>query len=400
MTTPPDEPQGEPGEQSGEPALPGATPTPDATADSTADPSSFDWQHPDFVGQRTPSRHRPHSERHGAHPRSGSSRSHGRSHGRSHSRARRLRRRWRRWRRKWRRPRNVLLTILLVLIVVVGGYGFYLNGQLSRIGRSPMLANYAGQMSSGTNVLLVGSEAPGQSLVADARTIVIQLVHLSEDGSHAAVVQFPRDLYLSTPTADPQTRDLQTLENTYQAGGNPLLVRTLQDDLGLRIDHVAQVSFDGYVAVTDRIGGVIVPTAQGQRHFAGKQMLAYADATTGLVNGDVDTGNRHQQWLKQMLAGSLTPGMLINPVHLIGLLRDTTGNLVVDDTFTNRDMRHLMWDARHLRPSAIRYLTAPFRKFAHRPRAGRVLLPQRKELRQLGQALRTDDEAGVATFDN
>jgi anionic cell wall polymer biosynthesis LytR-Cps2A-Psr (LCP) family protein len=296
--------------------------------------------------------------------------------------------------RRW--YRNPFLLVALVLVLLVLGYVAYLNAQLAGIRRAPLLADYAGAQGAGTNVLLIGSDNAAGSLVLDPDTVVVQLVHLSADGRRAAVVHLPRDMWLPQPGTN--GAGSWTLLDAYRIGGGPKIVETVQLDLGLTVDHVVQVSFSAYRRVTDRIGGVDLPTTAGARHFTGAQALAYADAAD-LPQGTVDTGHRHQQWLKAMLGEALRPGSVLNPLRLVGLLRDTTSRTVVDDTFTTGAMRSLAWHVRHLRADGIRYLTAPYRGFAVRS-GQRVLLPDPQQLAQLGVALRTDNQAAIASFTN
>jgi anionic cell wall polymer biosynthesis LytR-Cps2A-Psr (LCP) family protein len=297
-------------------------------------------------------------------------------------------------RRRWYRSPFVLVPLALLLVLL--GYLVYLNAQLAGIRRAPLLADYAGPQGTGTNVLLIGSDSVDGSITPDPDTLVVQLVHLSADGRQAAVVHVPRDMWLPQPGTN--GAGSWTLLDSFRVGGDREVVDTLQLDLGLTVDHVVQVSFSAYRRVTDRIGGVDLPTADGLRHFTGSQALAYADAP-GLPQGTIDTGHRHQEWLKAMLEVALTPSSVISPIRLVGLLHDVTPRLVVDDAFTTGAMRGLAWHARHLRSDSIRYLTAPYSGFASRS-GRRVLLPDAQPFAQLGLALRTDNQSAIAGFDN
>lgn len=299
-----------------------------------------------------------------------------------------------------------MLAPLVVLLLVIVGFVLYVNAQVSGIQRAQFLPAYDGPAGAGINIVLVGSESPAHSLALDEPTMVVQVVHLSADNQQAAMVYLPRDLLITAPRQGPITarqdgpKGRTTLAAVYHAGGNPLLVQAIQDNLGLRIDHVVQVGFDGYSRVTDRLGGVDLKVGGVMQHFTGQQALAYADATTGLANGDVDTGQRHQAWLRAMLEGALTPSILLNPFQIVGLLHDMTQNLVLDDSLSNGTIRHLVWSSRHLGPDTIRYLTVPHTQFVQRPPLGKVLLPDGPALKQLGAALRTDNQSAIASFDN
>ena len=179
------------------------------------------------------------------------------------------------------------------------------------------------------------------------------------------------------------------------------------------VDHAAQVGFAGYVRVTDRLGGIDMPSDQGIRHFTGAQAEHYSTST---ADTSIAAGRANQEWLKAMLTSAMTPGVLLNPFTMIGLLKDTKPNLVLDDEFTNGGLRSLLWRSRHLRPSSIRFLTAPSTGYAARTLLEhttkpdgtkktvrtriRVLLPDLAGLKQLGAAVRSDNDSGIAVFDN
>lgn len=307
----------------------------------------------------------------------------------------RRRRRRRRRRAHWYRPRNTVAIPLVLILAVLIGFALYLNAQLAGIRRAPLLPAFDGAGAVGTNVLLITSAATGDSLALDQHTMVVQLVHLSADRSRATVVDVPRDLLVrGGGTARASLRGPGTVEQVYARGGDPALVTWVRSVLGVRVDHVVQVSSEAYRRVTDRLGGVTLATAGGPRPLDGAGALRYADAA-GITT--VEAGHRYQQWLKAMLTATVRPGVLLDPFVVVGLLHDTTPRLIADDTFTTGAMRGLLWACRHLDPGSIRYLTTPYRHYAT-VHGHRVLLPDRMALAQLATALRHDDASALGTF--
>lgn len=370
MTTPPERPP-----------LPGGRPEPvePPRFDSPSINQELDWERPEYKGVRR-RRSRPVKKKH------------------------------------WYRPRNTLGIPALVIVLIVLASLLYVNAQMSGIRRAPLLPDLAGRAGLGTNVLIVASDSGEHSLASDPQTMVLQLVHLSASGANASVINLPTDLYLPDPTQPPDTGGSQRLVDAYRTAGVPRLVETVQDSLGIDVDHVAQVGFAGYVRVTDRLGGVDMPSDQGVRHFTGDQAERY---TTTSAGSSIAAGRANQEWLKAMLTSALTPSVLLNPFTMVGLLKDTKPNLVLDDEFTNGALRSLLWRSRHLRPSSIRFLTAPSVRYAVRTLVRRttgsggadgtkktertkvkVLLPDLAGLKQLGVAVRADNDSGIAVFDN
>lgn len=310
----------------------------------------------------------------------------------SRSRRRRRRRKKSRKVHHWYRPRNTVVLPLLVLVLVVAGFLFYVNHELGSIRRAPLNAAYAGKGSLGTNVLLIASNAPTTAVRADVATMVVQLVHIGTDGTHAALVDVPRDLVLPA-TADEARATVGVRYLRSDASG---LSTALQDVFGITIEHVVQVTYAGYVKASDRLGGVDVSTGPGVEHFSGSQARAYVDEP-GITS--IEAGQRNQHWLRGIIEGMFTPGVLFNPFKVIGLLHDFTPSLVIDDAFTTGAMRSLGWHSRGLSPAQTLYLTVPHKDYV-KVSDGVVLQPDLAGMRQLGAAIRADNESGIAVFDN
>lgn len=309
-----------------------------------------------------------------------------------HNRRRRRRRKKRGKVHHWYRPRNTIAIPLLVLVVLIAGFGLYVNHELSAIRRAPLDAAYAGKPSAGANVLLIASNARTSAVQADVATMVVQLVHIGADGTHTALVDLPRDLILPATADQPRA----TIGVRYLRSGASGLSSALQDLLGITITHVAQANYTGYVKATDRIGGVDVNTGAGIQHLSGAQALSYVDEP-GITG--VEAGRRNQRWLRGMVEGVFTPGVLLNPFKIIGLLHDLKPNLMLDDAFTTGAIRSLGWHSRRLSPSQTLYLTAPYKDYV-KVSGGSVLRPDLAGIRQLGAAIRTDNNSGIAVFDN
>ena len=154
--------------------------------------------------------------------------------------------------------------LVLLLVGTVAGT-IYFDGKLTRI---DALAPYAGRVADtpGTNWLLVGTDAregltPAQQKalatggdLGGARTDTIMLVHVPKSGD-ATLVSIPRDLYVQIPGQGGHKINaayfLGSTSGAGDAGGAQLLVQTLEQAAGLRIDHYAEIGFDGFAEAVD-----------------------------------------------------------------------------------------------------------------------------------------------------
>src|SRR5690606_15426551 len=150
---------------------------------------------------------------------------------------------------------------MLFGVVAVGGW-FYLDGlsrNLSRIdafGTVP-LPRPEKPVPGTRNLLILGSDSRDPDGAA-GRADTIILMHLPADRRQAYLISLPRDLWVSIPpTPDGRGGGHEAKLNAATAfGGVPLMVHTVEQYTGVRIDHVVLLDFAGFVEVTDAVGGV------------------------------------------------------------------------------------------------------------------------------------------------
>ncbi len=122
------------------------------------------------------------------------------------------------------------------------------------------------------------------------------LMLLRAGGGAFRKLSIPRDVFAEVPGHFPQK-----INGAYAFGGAALQIKTVEDFLGLEIDHVAIVDFTGFEALIDAVGGVEVDVpvklcadisggagggqggqsirlAKGTNTLSGEKALAYARA--------------------------------------------------------------------------------------------------------------------------
>jgi polyisoprenyl-teichoic acid--peptidoglycan teichoic acid transferase len=108
--------------------------------------------------------------------------------------------------------------------------------------------------------LLLGSDKrPGQKYF---RTDTIIIAAVRPSAGQVTLISVPRDLYVYIPTIG-MDRVNTAYEygqmHQYPGGGTALLKDTILYNLGIRIDHLAIVDFDGFRRIVDTLGGLDVP---------------------------------------------------------------------------------------------------------------------------------------------
>lgn len=219
--------------------------------------------------------------------------------------------------------------------------------------------------------LLLGSDSrvsagdASQWQAGAQRTDAIMLVHLPADRSGLYVMSIPRDTWVDIPG-----RGEAKINAAFSYGGPPLLVQTVEQLTGLRVDHVGVVDFEGFVAMTDALGGVQVTVPEdtqdsraafpaGTYTMDGARALDYVRQRYGLDEGDFDRVRRQQNWVRAVLQDALSRDTLTDPRQLDAFLLATTSAVALDSSFGADQLRDLAVQMRGLRSEDVAFLTVP-----------------------------------------
>ena len=310
-------------------------------------------------------------------------------------------------RRRLRRTIAVVLALVVLLVVgSVAAYLVFLNHTVSKNVKHDNLLPTPGVSGAeaaptkkpgatdAQNILFIGSDA--RAGLAGARSDVIVLMHIAADRKTVNLVHFPRDLYVTVPG-----HGKDKINAAFAYGGAPLLVQTLQGLVGVPIDHVALVGFEGFKNMTDAVGGVNVYVEEpsknqgytftkGYQQMGGAEALAFVRERKQLSEGDISRGRRQQAFIKALMLKSLSKDVLTNPVKLAQFVDAGTANLTVDQSFSVGDMRSEAVSLRNLRGKDIAFVTAPFSGFGTSPGGASIDVVDESGMRTLGEALQND----------
>ncbi len=285
-------------------------------------------------------------------------------------------------RRGLRRLLIALGVLVTVLAVLVGGGLWYLTdryaGNIDRVAdvfgdldedARPAPATPAAEAAADpVTFLLVGSDSRGtadEGIAAGGRSDAIMIARFSGDRQHAQLVSIPRDSWVDVPGYG-----TNKVNAAYAFGGPTLLIRTVEQLTGVRIDHYVTIDFEGIIQVTDDLGGVDVVVAEttsngpytfpaGINHLDGDQARWYLGQRYGLEGGDFDRVRRQQQFVEAVFTQLFSSGTLTDPGRLDAALLAVTSAVAVDDTLGNADLLSLAYSLRDLRPENVDSFTAP-----------------------------------------
>ena len=120
------------------------------------------------------------------------------------------------------------------------------------------------------------------------------VVHLNKAHDQAYITSFPRDMYVDIPG-----HGKNKINAAFAFGGTQLMVQTLESLLGTRMDHVVMVDFEGFIKLTESLGGVTVKNKtafsshgfdypKGEITIKGEEALWFVRERKSLPNGDLD----------------------------------------------------------------------------------------------------------------
>jgi LCP family protein required for cell wall assembly len=229
------------------------------------------------------------------------------------------------------RPRlRWLLYALVLWLVFLVAVPLLSWQQVTTVDATPTGSRPAAQ--KGTTYLLVGSDSRqgltrqqkrrlGTGSAAGQRTDTIMLLHTGAGPN--LLMSIPRDSIVAIPG-----HGTTKINAAYALGGPRLLVRTIEQDTGIRVDHYVQVGFAGFVGVVDAVGGVrICPTramkdrranldiAKGCQTVDGRVALGYARSRHGSRLGDIARARHQREVVSAVGAKAVSPWTVLNPVR-------------------------------------------------------------------------------------
>ena len=245
---------------------------------------------------------------------------------------------------------RVLLILLLLLILWLVGVPAYAWTQIARVDAAPAGQRPADQ--PGKTFLLVGSDSRaglskaeqkqlGTGSTDGQRTDTIMIVYLPPGGK-PALISVPRDSYVDIPK-----NGKNKINAAYAFGGPELLVQTVEQNTGLRMDGYMEIGFGGFVNIIDALGGIrmCLPNAikdhdshidlrKGCQTLSGTEALGYVRMRKADPLGDLGRVQRQREMLAAVADKAASPATVLNPVRYwkfnlataeaIKLGRDTT----------------------------------------------------------------------------
>ncbi|AZM53626.1 transcriptional regulator [Streptomyces sp. WAC 01529] len=321
----------------------------------------------------------------------------------------------------WRRRIKIgSITLVSVLLVTSVATYFWADGKLKReVDLSKVIERPEG--GAGTNYLIVGSDSrEGMSdeekkklhtgSAEGKRTDSMMILHVADDGGNT-MISLPRDSNVTIPSFKgaesgklyPNQGRQVKLNAAYAEDGPELLVRTVEYNTGLRIDHYAEIGFGGFAKIVDAVGGVEMDIPKGfkdkksgadfeagKQTLDGEQALAFVRTRYALPGSDLDRTKNQQKFLAALANQAATPGTVMNPFKLYPTMGAGLDTLIVDKDMGLMDVASMFW--------AMKGVTGGDGKSMNMPLAGTSggnLLWDKAKVKQLVNQLNNDEKVTV-----
>ncbi len=199
--------------------------------------------------------------------------------------------------------------------------------------------NYGVIKGPGKNILLLGSDTrtgADAALVSGSRADTIMLMHIPADGKGVYIISIMRDTWVNIPGYG--TAKVNAALNY---GGVSLQVATVENLLGIKIDHVAEIEFEGFKALVNSVGGVDVQVPfnfdinawsfkQGMQHMDGGAALAFVRARYQFADGDYQRVRNQRAFLRGLYNTMKAKGALSNVGSFQSAVESIAGYMRVD----------------------------------------------------------------------
>jgi LCP family protein required for cell wall assembly len=272
----------------------------------------------------------------------------------------------------WSRRKKILAWVagslaVALLLAATGAYLVYrhLNANLHQVNVSGLLGSRPVELHPrAENILVIGSDTrfgQGHGYGSSAQlntdhSDTLLIVHIAASRRWADVMSIPRDSWVNIPACRMGNGQLPaattfkineafTIGNLYgnkTALGTACVIKTVESNTGIRIDHFVVVNFSGLKDMVNAVGGVPecntkpindpksgLHLTAGHHILNGRQALGYVRARYTLGNGsDLERITRQQAFMSALVSRVKTKEL--NPLALYRFLDAATRSLTID----------------------------------------------------------------------
>jgi LCP family protein required for cell wall assembly len=294
----------------------------------------------------------------------------------------------------------VLLAVLLVVVLIAALATSYFWVD-SKLNRSVTLPAFSGT-SAGQNWLIAGSDGRDGLTNQEIRSLHVgfdfgtansdSLMLLHMGTGRPVLISIPRDSYVPIPGNGDNK-----INAALGFGGPTLLIQTVENVTGLRINHYVGIGFLGLVNIVDQVGGVRIclPTAMhdidsganfnaGCQMMDGGQALAFVRDRHSFADEDLQRMQDQRAFLKALLEKADSPGVYLDPFKALPVASTAANSIAVDQGTSLYDLAQLAMALRDPETGTVPIANANY----FTPNAGDAVQWNQSQALQLFNALK------------
>jgi LCP family protein required for cell wall assembly len=299
-------------------------------------------------------------------------------------------RRARRPNRRRRRVLTALASVVALIVVIACGAYFYANYRFDQIPKIHVASDLPQLAGKPFNILEIGSDsragltgkvavATGASDTPGQRSDVVKIMHIDPEAGTISVLSIPRDTMV-TLLANQSLYGQFNRINVNFANGPSLLVKTIEANFGIPIQHVIVVSFAGLINSIDAIGGIYLDFRYPAKdEYSGLNIKTTGCQLVTRFQALAVARSRHYEWYQNGVwnyDGTSDFGRILrqdafmraminrvrglyNPLSINNFLSKIPQGITLDDQFTLRELVALAVKFHGINPNAMLTYTLP-----------------------------------------
>ncbi len=307
-----------------------------------------------------------------------------------------------------------MLVLLLAWVLFMVGTPLFALTRGTIVDATPTGERPADQ--PGRTILLVGSDARedmtpedrsklGTGSTEGRRTDTMLLLYVPPKGN-SALVSLPRDSYVAIPG-----HGKNKLNAAYSFGGAPLLVETVEQNTGVRVDAYLEIGFLGLVNMVDAVGGIKVcpesPMKDKDAHIdipAGCQTidgvtaLGYVRMRKSDKRGDLGRIERQREVIAKVMKKATNPLSILNPVTYWRLNMAVASSVARSDETGPAALASIGSGLLQTATGSGLSLTVPVADANYKSKVGSAIIWDEKASQELFGAIATGDVATLEKF--
>jgi LCP family protein required for cell wall assembly len=238
--------------------------------------------------------------------------------------------------KKWPRWIKILFGIIIALVLFFAGVLIYANSLMKH---ENALTNKKDN-SPAMTYLIAGSDARDKSVhdnTEGGRSDTIMLLTLPKSGT-PSLISIPRDSYV-----DIDGYGSNKLNAAYSYGGPKLMVKTIEENFDIKIDHFIEMGFDGLLSTVDSVGKLhlcldydVNDNDSGLKWKAGCHdadggtALAFSRMRYADPLSDIGRTLRQRQVINELGKKIYSPDVLLNPFKAFPVMTTSLNSMLFD----------------------------------------------------------------------